>query len=229
MDTKSPGTDGRTLVIKAATKVESLVDFQPSQGTAQLITYTRWEEPHDFVVVEFTSRTTKQELIKYFLGLGDDLEVEVSSVETESKGLSHGENLCTGYAKFDPPLKIENATQYSAEILSVLQALMTEFDNEIDELVLAIKGDKWEAKRGHSGPDKQYAILATLFVRLQKYSWESALVRFADLLNIPYETAKTRLRTARDRGFLTSPGMGSTNSQLTDKAKSFTRWERNEY
>ena len=99
---------------------------------------------------------------------------------------------------------------------------MSDFDNEINELVGAIKGDKWEAKRGRVGSDLQYAILAKLFVTLQKYSWESALVRFADLLEVPYDTAKTRLKAAKDRGLLTSPGMGSTNSQLTDKAKDLT-------
>jgi hypothetical protein len=222
MSTKSGQGDGSAMVRMPAARIENLVDFKPSDGEAQLLSYTRWSEPHDFALIKFTFTNTKIETIKYSLGLGEDLEIELLAIESESKGVAHGENLRTGYESFEPPIKIAQATEFASHIVSALLAQMHNFEIEIKELVGAIKGDKWEAKRGQSGPDRQYAILAKLFVTLQKYSWESALVRFADLLEVPYETAKTRLRTAKDRGLLTSPGMGSTNSQLTDKAKDLT-------
>jgi hypothetical protein len=222
MSTKFTQSDASAMAKKPAARIENLVDFKPSDGEAILISCTRWSEPHDFALIKFTSTNTKSETIKYSLGLGEDLEIELLAIEIESKGAKHGENLLTGYERFDLPIKISDATEFASNIASALLAQMADFDNQINELVGAIKGDKWEAKRGQSGPDVQYAILAKLFVTLQKYSWESVLVRFADLLEIPYETAKTRLRTARDRDLLTSPGMGSTNSQLTDKAKALT-------
>jgi hypothetical protein len=222
MSTKSTQADLGAMARMPAARIENLVDFYPADGEAQLVSYTRWSEPHDFALISFKSANTKIETIKYSLGLGADLEIELLAIESESKGEAHGENLRTGYETFATPIKISDATQFASDIVGALLAQMSDFDNQIKELVGAIKGEKWEAKRGQSGPDRQYAILAKLFVTLQKYSWESALVRFADLLEIPYETAKTRLRTAKDRGLLTSPGMGSTNSQLTDKAKDLT-------
>jgi hypothetical protein len=222
MSTKSALHDGSAMARMPAARIENLVDFNPADGEAQLVSYTRWSEPHDFALIKFTSANTNIETIKYSVGLGDDLEIELLAIEIESKGAKHGENQRTGYESFEPPIKIAQATEFASHIASELLTQISDFDNEINELVGAIKGDKWEAKRGRVGPDKQYAILAKLFVTLQKYSWESALIRFADLLEVPYDTAKTRLRTAKDRGLLTLPGMGITNSQLTDKAKDLT-------
>ena len=212
------GVDSGNTRMPAA-RIENLVDFTPLEGEARLISYTRWSEPHDFALIKFTSANTKIETIKYSLGLGENLEIELIAIEIESKGAKHGQNQRTGYETFTPPIKVSEATEFGTHIVGALLAQISDFDNEINELVGAIKGEKWEAKRGRVGPDLQYAILAKLFVTLQKYSWESALVRFADLLEVPYYTAKTRLRTAKERDLLTLPGMGSTNSQLTDKAK----------
>jgi hypothetical protein len=222
VNAKSTQNEDGSMPRLPAARIENLVDFNPADGEAQLVSYTRWSESHDFALIKFTSTDTKIETIKYSLGLGADLEIELLAIESESKGVAHGENLRTGYESFDIPIRISDATEFAAHIISALHSQMSDFDTQINELAEAIKGDKWEAKRGQPGPDRQYAILAKLFVTLQKYSWESALVRFADLLEVPYETAKTRLRTAKDRGLLTSPGMGSTNSQLTDKAKDLT-------
>ncbi len=202
-----------------ATRIENLVDFQTPDGEVELVSYTGFNKPGDVAVLNFKAQSTQPEFIEYTLVLNDDLNVELLNIEAESKDGNDGEVIRSGYQMFNPALELTAATKNARHIESALRHLVKAFDNEINELVVEIKGDRWKATRGHYGPDRQYAVLAKLFVTLHRYYFDNALIKFADLLEIPYETAKHRIRTTKEKGFLTTPGKGSTNTQLTDKAK----------
>jgi len=222
MSAKSHNDRGDVMANMPADRIENLVDFDLADGEAQLISYTRFSVKNDIVVLQIADKRGKPQFVKYFLGLNEDLEVQLLSIESESKETQDGEVLRTGSEIFVPPRKLDEATEFVSKIKSALIRQIHEFDSEVNELVGAIKGENWKATRGHFGPDRQYAILAKLFVTLHRYNFESPVVKFAELLEITHETAKHRIRAAKEKGFLTTPGKGSTNTQLTDKAKDLT-------
>ena len=211
--------------MKLASRVEGLVEFSPTETSIELVQFEQWEEPMDFSVVRFSMTKDHKEVLEYILRLSDEGAIECISISAESKNLKTLHVFRSGNEDFNEPILVSDVSFHGRYIESQFLNAVDEYLNKINALSALVTGTNWEVKRGQVGSDVQYAVTAALFVALQKYSSQSVLNRCAEILGIPYEGAKTRLRTARSRGLLTMPGMGSTSSELTKKAKDMLKKE----
>jgi hypothetical protein len=211
--------------MKPASRIEALVDFVPMDSPLGLTQFDSWGLAGDFAMITFSKTTDFSEVLDYQLVLNDELEIECIGVSAESKNVQSGQVVRSGYEDFSEPIRLEDVSFHGRYIKSEFLKAMNAHLSKINALSELVTGANWEVKRGQVGSDVQYAVTAALFVALQKYSSQSVLNRCAEILGIPYEGAKTRLRTARSRGLLTMPGMGSTSSELTKKAKDILKKE----
>ena len=77
----------------------------------------------------------------------------------------------------------------------------------------------WKLKKGSRIDDIAFAQLAYVYSQLQQDGSPTTTKDCALLMDVNYETAKSRIRFARERGMLTKPGKGSSEkTQLTKLA-----------
>jgi hypothetical protein len=78
----------------------------------------------------------------------------------------------------------------------------------------------WEVPRGYAVNDLQYARLAQLYALRARYAPLNVTQLLSEDMSVPLTTTKERIRKAREKGFLTSPGKGlNGQGEVTKKAK----------
>lgn len=77
----------------------------------------------------------------------------------------------------------------------------------------------WQVPRGYAVDDLQYARLAHLYTLRARYAPLNVTQLLSEDMSVPVTTTKERIRKAREKGFLTSPGKGlNGQGEVTRKA-----------
>jgi len=71
---------------------------------------------------------------------------------------------------------------------------------------------KWP--KGIAASDAEYARVAYLYTQLMSTKTFKTTERLAEVMEVSVSTAKERLRKARAKGFLTSPGKGRIRASV---------------
>jgi hypothetical protein len=113
------------------------------------------------------------------------------------------------------------------ELLAEAEQLLDEWWQKV---VLARKdmGHKdWGVARGYAVDDLQYARLARLYTLRAKFAPLNVTQLLSEDMSVPLTTTKERIRKAREKDFLTSPGKGlNGQGELTKKAKQLLEKEK---
>jgi hypothetical protein len=143
-------------------------------------------------------------------------------VSLDNKGRVHLQ-LIRNYWDGTPLSEVSDLTD---NVESVFSDLVKEYLTKIDYLAGRLRGDRWEIHAGRSPKVAEgiearmysYALVAELLVVLEGYGSNKPLQQIAELLEISYNTAKTRIRICREMDLLTSPGQGIKSSKLTERS-----------
>lgn len=121
---------------------------------------------------------------------------------------------------FRSPVKLASVESIEADAIDRIIYEIEAWMQEIDKFKKMLSPANWTALSGRRVDDELFAKLAQLFVYLEITGSTKVTQRCAEIMDVGYETAKSRIRFARSRGLLSKPGHGnSSNSTLTTKAK----------
>lgn len=96
-----------------------------------------------------------------------------------------------------------------------IEAWLTEWQR----LVNGLQSVDWKPLKGRRVDDLVFARLARLYVFLESHQTSRVTELCASIMEVNYETAKSRIRFARVRGLLTNPGKGRRlKTEITQKA-----------
>ena len=86
---------------------------------------------------------------------------------------------------------------------------------------------RWQLRKGLPADDILYASLAFLYSQRAKMFPLGVTQLLSDDMSVPLSTTKERIRKAREKGFLTSPGKGlNGQGEVTKKAIKLLKEER---
>jgi hypothetical protein len=113
------------------------------------------------------------------------------------------------------------------QLLEDVESLLDEWWADI-QLAREHMGKKgWEAPRGYAVDDLQYARLAQLYTLRARYAPLKVTQLLSDDMSVPMTTTKERIRKAREKEFLTSPGKGlNGQGEITTQAIQLLKKEK---
>jgi hypothetical protein len=105
------------------------------------------------------------------------------------------------------------------QILDEAESLLDHWWDEVLSARKHLSRRDWDVPRGFAADEIQYARLARLYTLRAKYSPLRVTHVLSEDMSVPTSTTKERIRKAREKGFLTSPGKGlNGQGEITKKA-----------
>jgi hypothetical protein len=105
------------------------------------------------------------------------------------------------------------------QLLAEAESLLDEWWLEVESACRYMSQKDWEKPRGYAVSDLQYARLAQLYSLRARYAPLNITKLLSEDMSVPMTTTKERIRKAREKGFLTSPGRGlNGQGEITRKA-----------
>ena len=117
-----------------------------------------------------------------------------------------------------------------SQLLEKAETTLDEWWGEVLAARKHLSRQFWEVPRGLAVEEIQYARLAHLYVLRAKFSPLRVIQVLSDDMSVPTSTTRERIRKAREKGFLTSPGKGlNGQGEITKEAiKLIQRKAKNE-
>ena len=105
------------------------------------------------------------------------------------------------------------------QLLHEAESLLDDWWDEVLSARKPLGRRDWEVPRGLAADEIQYARLARLYTLRAKYSPLRVTHVLSEDMSVPVSTTRERIRKAREKGFLTSPGKGlSGQGEITKTA-----------
>jgi len=105
------------------------------------------------------------------------------------------------------------------QILDEAESLLDQWWDEVLSARKHLSRRDWDVPRGFAADEIQYARLARLYTLRAKYSPLRVTHVLSEDMSVPVSTTRERIRKAREKGFLTSPGKGlNGQGEITKKA-----------
>jgi hypothetical protein len=112
---------------------------------------------------------------------------------------------------------------------SILDEAESKLEDWWDSIVKArawLRPKNWQVARGLPAPQGLYAALAYLYTQRAEMNPLLVTKLLSADMSVPESTTKERIRKAREKGFLTSPGKGlNGQGEVTQSAKRLLRKE----
>ena len=106
-----------------------------------------------------------------------------------------------------------------AQLLGEAESLLDQWWGQVLSARRYLGRRDWEVPRGFAADETQYARLAQLYTLRAKYSPLRVTHVLSEDMSVPVSTTRERIRKAREKGFLTSPGKGlNGQGEITAKA-----------
>lgn len=175
----------------------------------------RWSDVGDRAEVTLESREVR---IYLTLILGDKNHLCWTEIAVTVEDNDGAEIQTTNLRNLKPLELSQSPVQFWFDVAYIADSLQ-QWQREVDDLALKIQPKYWIPEKGRRVNDIVYAYLSALFVRLESAGTIRVLEKCAEYMDVNYETAKSRIRFARERGLLTKPGQGASSStKLTTKS-----------
>jgi len=105
------------------------------------------------------------------------------------------------------------------EILPVAEEILEEWWDRIIQVSALVRPKQWKTQRGLPADESLYAAVALLYSERKRMNPLKVTSLLADDMGVPLSTAKERVRKAREKEFLTTPGKGlNGQGEVTEKA-----------
>jgi hypothetical protein len=113
------------------------------------------------------------------------------------------------------------------QLLKRVEQELDSWWKDVVELQDALNPKIWDLVAGSAIPDGYYALTALLYEIRSKYSAGFIVESMANDTSATVAATKQRIRKAREKGFLTSPGKGQVGKgRITKKAMTYIRKEK---
>jgi len=115
----------------------------------------------------------------------------------------------------------------NSQLLAVAEKNLNTWWKDVTEMQDALNPKMWDLVAGSAIMDGYYALLSLLYEVRSKYSGGFIVECIASDTGATLAAAKQRIRKAREKGFLTSPGKGQVGQgRITSKAMTLIRKEK---
>lgn len=105
------------------------------------------------------------------------------------------------------------------EILPLAEEILEEWWDRVIQISALVRPKQWKTQRGLPADEALYAAVALLYSERKRMNPLKVTSLLADDMGVPLSTAKERVRKAREKGFLTTPGKGlNGQGEVTEKA-----------
>jgi hypothetical protein len=105
------------------------------------------------------------------------------------------------------------------EILPIAEEMLEDWWDRIIQVSALVRPKQWKTQRGLPADESLYAAVALLYSERKRMNPLKVTSLLADDMGVPLSTAKERVRKARQKGFLTTPGKGlNGQGEITEKA-----------
>lgn len=147
---------------------------------------------------------------------GDSLEFTVA---LHPKGFLVAYNLVVDFYTTElSPYVADDILEH--QLKDEVESILDKWWKEIDGLRKQMASPKWKMLPGYVVSETYYALLAFLYEKRKIYSSRNITECLATDMNCTLGAAKERIRKAREKGFLTSPGKGLVGQgEITAKAR----------